>query len=56
MRDIKEAIQKHFTVSEIREWYENDIVDELYKLEPNIKWAVETEIFKAIEQLKSNLK
>lgn len=55
MRDIKEAIQKHFTDSEIREWYESDIVDELYKLEPRFQWTVETKIFKAIEKLKSEL-
>ena len=55
MKHIKEALRKNFTEEQLKTWYELDIVDSLYKKESRFQWEVESDIIRAIEEIKQEL-
>ena len=55
MKNIKDALRKNFTEKQLKEWYELDIVDTLYRKESRFQWEVESNIIRAIEEIKQEL-
>ena len=55
MKHIKEALRKNFTEEQLKTWYELDIVDSLYKKESRFQWEVESDIIRAIEEIRQEL-
>ena len=55
MKNIKDALRKNFTEEQLKEWYELDIVDTLYRKESRFQWEVESNIIRAIEEIKQEL-
>lgn len=55
MKNIKEALRKNFTEEQLKDWYELDIVDTLYRKESRFQWEVESNIIRAIEEIREEL-
>lgn len=55
MKDIKKALRENFTENQLKTWYELDIVDTLYRKESRFQWEVESNIIRAIEEIKQEL-
>ena len=55
MKNIKDALRKNFTEEQLKEWYELAIVDTLYRKESRFQWEVESNIIRAIEEIKQEL-
>lgn len=55
MNNIKQALLDNFTLAEIKDEHELELVDRLYEVEPRFKWEVENNIIKEIEKLKKEL-
>ena len=55
MKNIKDALRKNFTEEQLKTWYELDIVDSLYKKESRFQWEIESNIIRAIEEIKQEL-
>ena len=55
MNNIKQALLDNFTLAEIKDEHELELVDRLYEVEPRFKWEVENDIIKEIEKLKKEL-
>lgn len=52
MKHIKEALRENFTENQLKTWYELDIVDSLYRKESRFQWEIESNIIRAIEEIK----
>ena len=55
MNNIKQALLDNFTLAEIKDEHELELVDRLYEVEPRFQWEVEDNIIKEIEKLKKEL-
>ena len=55
MNNIKQALLDNFTLAEIKDEHELELVDRLYEVEPRFQWEVEDSIIKEIEKLKKEL-
>ena len=55
MKNIKEALRENFTEEQLKEWYELDIVDSLYRKESRFQWEIESNIIRAIEEIRQEL-
>ena len=55
MKHIKEALRENFTEEQLKTWYVLDIVDSLYRKESRFQWEIESNITRAIEEIREEL-